>query len=131
MATKDKVAVSVRGGTADRGDMARVDVFREVDGRGRTRFHLVPVYPHQIVGMAAPPDRAVVAYKPDTEWTLIDHPGFEFRFSQYQNSSVEVTKPDGEVIGGYFKGVDRSTDAISMVDVVSQATLNRGIGMKT
>lgn len=131
VATKDKPAVVVRGGTADRGDMARVDVFREVDRRGRTRFHLVPVYPHQIATMEVPPDRAVVAYKSDEEWTPVDRPGFEFRFSLYQNTLMEATKPDGEVIGGYFKGLHRGTGAINIASPTSQRAITAGIGAKT
>jgi len=131
VATGDKVAVSVRGGTADRGDMARVDVFRELDSKGRTRFHLVPVYPHQIATMVAPPDRAVVAAKPEEEWTLIAGSRFLFLFSLYQNSFVEITRQTGEVIDGYFKGASRSTGSISIADTKSQSTITSSIGAKT
>ena len=57
LASKDKVAVSVRGGTADRGEMARVDVFGKADKGGKIRYFLVPIYPHQIadkVGCPSP-----------------------------------------------------------------------------
>ena len=131
--TKDKVAVEVRGGTADRGEMARVDVFAETDKRGRRRFHLVPVYPHQVADRArwpTPPDRAVVAFKPENEWTLIDG-GFEFLFSLYQNSLVEVAKPDGESIGGYFKGMDRQGAQVTLASPESAQSQTRGIGSKT
>ena len=129
--TTDKVAVTVRGGTADRGDMARVDVFREVDAKGRTRFHLVPIYPHQMVTLERAPDRAVVAHKGEDEWTSVDQPGFTFRFSLYPNSLVEVVKSDGDVITGYFKGVDRQGAQINLAAVTSQTVLTRGIGSKT
>lgn len=129
--TNDKPAVCVRGGTADRGDMARVDVFREVNKRGQTRLHLVPVYPHELVAFDAPPDRAVVAYKPESEWTNLRGAGFEFRFTLYQNSLIEVTKPDGEVIRGYFKGLDRSTAALKIAAAKSQLDARPGIGTKT
>jgi len=129
--TTDKVAVAVRGGTADRGDMARVDVFREVDAKGRTRFHLVPVYPHQMVGMERVPDRAVVAYKGEDEWTPVDRPGFAFLFSLYQNSLMEAVKPDGEVITGYFKGLHRGTGAINIASMTSSRDITAGIGAKT
>jgi CRISPR-associated endonuclease Csn1 len=102
VATTDKVAVDVRGGTADRGDMARVDVFRKPNKRGKAEFYLVPIYPHQIATLAAPPCRAVIAYKPETEWTQIDG-GFVFAFSMFANSLIEATKSDGEIIIGYFK----------------------------
>jgi CRISPR-associated endonuclease Csn1 len=133
VAVRDKPAIAVRGGTADRGEMVRVDVFRETDGKGRARFHLVPIYPHQVadkVRWRTPPDRAVVAYKPEDEWTAMGA-AHEFQFSLYPNSLVEVTKPSGEVLVGYFKGLDRSTGAIGLASVLSQQRLERGIGAKT
>jgi len=131
--SRDKPAVAIRGGTADRGEMARVDVFRTLDAKGRARFHLVPIYPHQVADPTHwphPPDRAVVAYKSEEEWTPIG-PGFEFLFSLHQNCLVEASKSDGEVISGYFKGLDRSTGAIRIAAVQSQQSQRPGIGAKT
>ena len=133
IASTDKVAVGVRGGTADRGEMVRVDVFRETNKKGKARFHMVPIYPHQVadrVNYPTPPDRAVVAAKPEAEWTQIT-PDFEFRFSLFPNSLVEVTKPDGEVICGYFKGLHRGTAAITLAAQTSQQSQISGIGSKT
>jgi CRISPR-associated endonuclease Csn1 len=133
VASKDKVAVDVRGGTADRGDMARVDVFAKEDKRGKRRFFLVPVYPHQVADREAfpqPPDRAVVAYKPEDGWTPIDRT-YEFCFSLSQNALAEVATSDGEIIRGYFKGMDRSTGAIALAAPESPRRLRRGIGAKT
>ena len=131
--TNDKVAVRVRGGTTDRGEMARVDVFTKPDKRGRSRYYLVPVYPHQIADRTTfyrPPGRAVVAYEAEQEWTTIDA-SFEFLFSLHANSLVEVTKPDGEVIFGYFKGLHRGTGAISLAPQENQRRVRGGIGAKT
>ncbi|MDE2200641.1 MAG: type II CRISPR RNA-guided endonuclease Cas9 [Rhodospirillales bacterium] len=133
VASDGKVAVQIRGGTADRGEMTRVDVFRTTDRKGRARFHLVPIYPHQVadrINHPAPPNRAVVAYKPENEWTLIDN-NFEFLFSLYPNSLVEVTKSGGEIIGGYFKGLHRGTGAINLAQQKSQSAITDGIGAKT
>jgi CRISPR-associated endonuclease Csn1 len=133
VANKDKVAVEVRGGTADRGDMARVDVFAKADRRGRKQYHVVPIYPHQIADRDAfpqPPDRAVIAFKLEADWTKVD-PTFDFQFSLYQNSFVEVAKPDGEIIRGYFKGMDRQGAQIHLALHSSQRSLIRGIGSKT
>ncbi|HUB12612.1 MAG TPA: type II CRISPR RNA-guided endonuclease Cas9 [Acetobacteraceae bacterium] len=133
VATKDKLAVPIRGGTADRGEMARVDVFAKANRRGRNEYFLVPIYPHQVAdrrGYPRPPDRAVVASKPESEWTLIDA-SHQFRFCLYQNSLVEVTTSDGEVVRGYFKGLDRSTGAISLAASNTPTKLRRGIGART
>ena len=130
VATNDKVAVRVRGGTADRGDMARVDVFQKANRRGKAEFYIVPVYPHEIVTQKTPPNRAVVAAKPEEEWVLIDDT-FDFKFSIFLNSLLELTKSDGEVIFGYFKGLNRSVGAISIANHLSQSNARGGIGVKT
>ena len=129
--TTKNVAVAVRGGTADRGEMARVDVFRETRPGKPDKFHLVPIYPHQIVdpAQAGPPDRAVVANKPEREWTPVA--GFAFAFSLYMNSLVEVQQSGKDPIRGYFKGLDRSTAAIAVASPLSPNQLVRGIGSKT
>ena len=133
VASKDKVAVVVRGGTADRGDMARVDVFAKTNRRGKWEFFLVPIYPHQVADWQAfphPPDRAVIAYKGDDDWTLIEH-SFDFLFSLHGNSFVEVTKSDGEIIAGYFKGLHRGTGAIALATHENPRNIRGGIGAKT
>ena len=133
VASKDKVAVSVRGGTADRGDMARVDVFAKANKKGKREFYLVPIYPHQVADREKwpmPPDRAVVAYKDDAEWTPIDST-FQFLFSLYGNSLLEIAKSDGEVIFGYFKGVHRGTGALAIAPHHDARSIRGGIGAKT
>ncbi len=133
IASKDKVAVEVRGGTADRGDMARVDVFAKANRRGKREYFLVPIYPHQVADRQAfphPPDRAVIAYKDDSDWTLINHT-FDFLFSLHGNSFVEVVKSDGEIIAGYFKGLHRGTGAIALAPHENPRKIRGGIGAKT
>jgi CRISPR-associated endonuclease Csn1 len=133
VATKDKVAVTVRGGTADRGDMARVDVFAKADKRGKRQYHVVPIYPHQVAdrdSYPTPPNLAVVAFKAEEEWTRVDG-SFTFQFSLYQNSLIEMTKPDGVVVSGYFKGMDRQGAQIHVASHRSTRELTRGTGSKT
>lgn len=130
---KDKVAVRVRGGTADRGDMVRVDVFSKPNKKGVAQFYLVPIYPHQIADFGSfptAPDRAVVAYATEENWTPIDK-NYKFEFSIYGNSLLEIAKSGGDVIVGYFKGLDRSTGAISIAAQHDPQNMKRGIGAKT
>lgn len=128
---RQKIDVAIRGGAAERGSMPGVDVFRHTDPRGKVTFHLVPIYPHQIVGQDAPPDRAIVSGKPEEEWTRITA-DFEFLFRLSSHSYVSVTKSDGEVIEGYFKGVDRNTGAIILAVLPHDlGTIRKGIGSKT
>ena len=129
---KDKVAVELNGGTVDRGDMARVDVFRKKNKKGKWEFHVVPIYPHQIATMEEPPNRAVIAYKADNEWTLLDST-FEFLWSLTAMSFIEIVKPNGEVIDGYFRGLHRGTGAanVSKHSTLEKDGANNGIGIKT
>lgn len=128
---KQKVDVPIRGGAAERGDMAGVDVFRKTDAKGKVSYHLVPIYPHQIAQSEIPPDRAIVAFKPEEEWTRITGE-FEFLFRLSSHSYVMVVKPDGEMIEGYFKGIDRSTAAVGLaIDAHNLTKVRTGIGTKT
>lgn len=128
--TTKKVDVEVRGGTAERGDMAGVDVFRKIDAKGRAQFHLVPLYPHQIATQETPPDRAIVAHKPESEWTLIS-PEFEFLFRLVSHCYVVLTKSDGEIVEGYFKEVNRSDAGIVLASDRNLHDRSSKIGTKT
>lgn len=128
--SKAKVDVEIRGGSAERGEMARVDVLSGPGPRGRRQFFIVPVYPHQVADrqrFPAPPAQAVVAHKPENEWTLVDA-RFEFLFSLRINSVVEVVKRDGEVITGYFRGLDRQGGQIGIAAQENQQLIRSGIG---
>lgn len=100
----DKLSgIPVRGGIAKNDSMLRVDVFRhKKDGK----FHLVPVYVHHSVAEELP-NRAIVAFKDEEAWTLIDE-NFDFCFALHPNDLVRVTLKT-EVHQGYFAGCDRST----------------------
>jgi len=124
IAPSNKVAVPIRGGTADRGDMARVDVFSKANAKGKRQFFLVPIYPHQVAGDDVPPNRAVAASTPETEWPVMDET-FDFEFSIFSKSWVEVVKPDGTVIEGYFRGVNRALGAINISPHLTQTLPNQ------
>lgn len=128
-----KDGISVRHGIADRGEMVRVDVFLKANKKGKPQHFLVPIYPHQVANRKAwpqPPNRAVMAATPENEWELMtsDH---EFVFSIHSLSLLEVTKSDGEVIQGYFRGMDRSTGAITLSEHQSKDKIVRGVGART
>lgn len=130
--TKDQPAVLLNGGTVDRGDMARVDIFRKKNKKGKWEFYAVPIYPHQIATMETPPNRAVVAYRNEEEWRLIDET-FEFLWSLTAMSYVAAIKSDGQVVEGYFRGLHRGTGAANISNHVSLAkdSMIDGIGLKT
>lgn len=116
--TNVKPAVNIRGGTAERGKVVRVDVFMKRNRRGKAEFYLVPVYPHQVMNKKQwpfPPMRAVVAHRDEEDWPLIDD-SFAFKFSLHPRSYVEVVKASGETLAGYFRGLNRSTGAIALLN---------------
>lgn len=127
-----KSGLPVRGGIANNGAMLRADIF--TDGK---KFHAVPLY----VADAVKPelsDRAIVAYKPEEEWTLMDPAkGFRFLFSLHANDWFEIRlKGKPSPIAGYYAGLDRSTGAISLWahdrnQSMGKEGLIRGIGLKT
>jgi CRISPR-associated endonuclease Csn1 len=123
----DKLSgIPVRGGIAKNDAMLRADVFSKAG-----RFYLVPVYVHHKV--AGLPNRAIVAFKNEDEWTLIDE-SFDWFFSLYPNDFVKVTTKK-EIIAGYYSGVDRSTGNVSLwahdrSQVIGKDGLIR-IGVKT
>ncbi len=132
--SRTKPAVLVRHGTADRGEMVRVDVFSKAKakgkGAGKDEWYLVPVYPHQVMNKKdwpQPPMRAVAAHKDESEWFQLDE-SYRFRFSLYPRSCVEVIKSDGEVFGGYFTGLHRGTGNISIFDHNNTKSGQDGIG---
>lgn len=98
--------IPIRGGLAKNDSMLRVDVFTKAG-----KFHLVPVYVHhRVTGL---PDRAIVAFKDEAEWTLIDE-SFGFLFSLYPNDFVRVQQKGKQPIEGYFASAHRGTGNINL-----------------
>jgi CRISPR-associated endonuclease Csn1 len=128
--SKNKVGIRLNGGAVDRGEMARVDVFRKANKKGVWQYYLVPIYPHEIATMDAPPMRAVVAYKDEGDWAAMDST-FEFLWSIESMTFLEVVKSSGELVEGYFRGLDRTTGAIALAKDSNPDDLSRGLGVKT
>ena len=130
LATKNKVDVLIRDGAADRGEMVRVDVFRKLSKKGVFEYFLVPIYPHQVADKErwpAPPNKAVSAFKEEENWIDLIA-GYEFIFSLYQISFVEIEKADGVFIDGYFRGMHRGTGNINVSPHHSKDVAIEGIG---
>ncbi len=128
--TNKKADVLIRDGAADRGEMVRVDVFRKKSKKGDWEYFLVPVYPHQVVDAVnwpKPPNRAVAQSKEEDEWFEMAD-GYEFIWSLHPLSFIELEKPDGTFIDGYFRGMDRSTGNVSVSAHHSKTEIVKGIG---
>ncbi|KAF0205888.1 MAG: hypothetical protein FD173_661 [Gallionellaceae bacterium] len=103
----DKLSgIPIRGGIAKNDSMVRVDVFTKAN-----KFHLVPVYVHHSVAKELP-NRAIVAFKDEDEWTLIDD-SFQFCFSMYPNDLLRVKLKNVSHLG-YYASCNRSTGAINL-----------------
>lgn len=119
--------ISIRGGVAKNDSMIRVDVFTKSG-----RFHLVPVYVHhRVTGL---PDRAIIAFKDESEWTPIDD-SFAFLFAIYPNDLLRI-KLKTESRMGYYAGCNRSTGAIDLwahdrASSIGKDGMMQGIGVKT
>jgi len=97
------------------------------------KFHLVPVYVHHTVAKELP-SRAVVAFKDEDEWTLIDD-SFQFCFSMYPNDLLRVKLKNASHLG-YYAGCNRSTGAINLWShdrnhLVGKDGMIESIGLKT
>lgn len=130
--SNDKPAVAVRGGTAGRGDMVRVDVFTKPNRTGVKEYFLVPIYRHQVMDLSqtVPPARIVTIGKKEEEWSLLEDQ-HQFKFSLYPRSYIELQKRNGEIKKGYFSGLDVSTSALNLYENHSKLAQIRSIGSKT
>lgn len=129
--TKDKVAVAVRGGTADNQPMVRVDLFAKMNSKGQREHFLVPIYPHEVAECASPPNRAIQRNRERRDWPEMDS-SFSFLWSVYPMSLIKLTKPAGDPIVGYFRGVSANTGAVivSPINDSSPSAAQEGIGVK-
>ena len=101
-----KSGLPVRGGIANNGSILRVDIF--TDGR---KFYAVPLYVADTVKQELP-NRAVVAHKPEKEWTVMDE-NYRFLFSLHPNDWVRIKLKGKPVLEGYFSGLDRANGSLS------------------
>jgi CRISPR-associated endonuclease Csn1 len=111
--TNKKPEVIVRDGAVDRGEMARVDVFRKANKKGIWQYFLIPIYPHQIAQMDTPPMQAVAANTPESEWPVMDET-YEFYWSLVPMEYLEIETSKGELFAGYYRGMSRNTGAFTI-----------------
>jgi len=102
-----KSGIEVRGGVANNGDMLRLDIFQKAG-----KFYAVPIYVHDRA-RGVLPNRASVAFKPESEWAVMDD-SFEFLFTLQANDWVRVVKRDNQTAAGYFGGFDRANATITI-----------------
>jgi CRISPR-associated endonuclease Csn1 len=129
----DKLSgIPIRHGVAKNDTMLRVDVFTKAG-----KYHLVPIYVHHALAEQVQnlPNRAIVAFKDENEWTLIDE-SFTFCFSLYPNDFVKVSFNNKPAISGYYSSCHRGTAAINVWshdrnNAIGKDGIIEGIGVKT
>jgi len=125
----DKLSgIPIRGGIAKNDTMLRVDVFTKGG-----KFHLVPVYVHHKISNL--PNRAIVAFKDEADWTLIDD-SFAFCFSLHPNDLVQIKQKNKPPILGYYSSCHRGTGNLNLWahdrnQRIGKDGLIEGIGVKT
>jgi CRISPR-associated endonuclease Csn1 len=124
-----KSGIPIRQGIANNGGMLRVDVFSK-----NGKFYPVPVYVAD-AARAELPNRAVVAFKPESEWPEMDET-YAFLFSLHPNDWVCLSYKNAPSREGYFSGLNRATGAIDIWVHDRNPTrvkngLYEGNGMKT
>jgi CRISPR-associated endonuclease Csn1 len=108
-------------------------VFRKLARNGKPNFFFVPIYPHQVadsINWPSPPNKAILQAHDEEDWVEINS-DYEFLFSLNLHAFVELTKSNGEIVDGYFKGIDRATGNIALALHTNMLDLRRGIGPKT
>ena len=125
---KTGVWVRNHNGIAYNATMVRVDVF-EKGGK----YYLVPIYSWQ-VAKGILPDRAIIAFKDEEDWQLIDD-SFNFKFSLHPNDLIEVITKKARIFG-YFASCHRGTGNINirihdLDNKVGKNGILEGIGVKT
>ena len=128
--TNKKPEVMLRGGVVDRGEMARVDVFRKRNRKGAWEFFLIPIYPHQIANDEHPPMKAAQGGKPEAEWPTLDA-SCDFLWSLNPMAYLEIETGKNDLIAGYYRSMDRSTGAIMLSSHENPNAITRGIGART
>ncbi len=128
--TNKKPDVIVREGAVDRGEMARVDVFRKKNKKGEWQYYLVPIYPHQIVELPAPPNLAIQSLVEEVDWIELDN-SFEFMWSLSAMEYLEIENGKKQLIEGYFRGINRWTNSIQMSEHKNNNASITGIGART
>lgn len=125
---KGTSGILVHNGFANNDSMPRVDVFSKKNKKGKEEFYLVPIYVSDFA-KGVLPNKAISSGKDG--WIEMDN-SYEFKFSLYNDNLISFNKTDNikDEIIGYFRGVDRSTGAMTIISV-DKSSNNYRPGAKT
>lgn len=103
--------IMVRGGIADNGDMARIDLSRKQDAKGIWKYYCTPVYVSQVMSAQLP-----------------DIAG-EFLFSLYPFDLVLIERKTDTLLG-YYRSYNVNTQSITICEVNDVQALKGSIGLR-
>ncbi len=126
--SKGTSGILVHNGFADNDSMPRVDVFSKKNKKGKEEFYLVPIYVADFA-KGVLPNKAISSGKDG--WLEMNE-SYEFKFSLSSDNLVSFNKTGrkGDEVFGYFRGVDRSTGAMTII-AVDKTTEQYRPGAKT
>jgi len=109
--SRSKKAVEVRGGSADREGMVRLDVFARSNSNGIKRFFFVPIYRYEVVSERTAPRRYFKRGTHNSEWPLLDNEHI-FCFSLCPGSLITFSTADG-LMTAYYRSFDINDGRVS------------------
>lgn len=115
--------IKVRGGICSNADMLRIDLF-EKNGK----FYAIPIYKHNINRELF--NKFITCNKKEQDWAVLDDT-YVFKFSLFINEHISVTSKTGEVFHGIYKGIDRTSGAIKILDPWTKESIRISIGKLT
>jgi CRISPR-associated endonuclease Csn1 len=113
--TNAKVGLELRGGSVDRGEMARIDVFTKFGAREAVLYRFVPIYPDQIVSLGHAPMRAVTRGRKVSEWEPVEE-NWRFCWSLHPFCYVVLLDEDGVLRSGYLRRLNINDACIILSD---------------
>jgi CRISPR-associated endonuclease Csn1 len=111
--------VPIRGGIASYGDLVRIDVF---DYRGK--FAMVPIHAVHCATQDEPPNLAIVRGKLRKDWREIGADD-RFLFSIQRHALIRITRRNGQVTEGFFRGADLSETRLVLADPLTPSRVTR------
>lgn len=126
--TSEKSGVQVAGrgakgvGFASNGDQVRVDIFEK-----QGQYFAVPLYVSDFA-KGELPAKAIASGKGEDDWPVMTD-DYRFIFALYKNDFVEIAKSSGEILEGYFQGINRNTNSLTILEH-DGATVTGSIGLR-
>ncbi|MBA4204328.1 MAG: type II CRISPR RNA-guided endonuclease Cas9 [Polymorphum sp.] len=112
--TSNKPGISVRGGTAGREAIVRLDVFCQMTTSGIIQYRFIPIYRFDFKIRKCVPDRYFKRSENFASWPKLSE-DMQFKFSVYRNTLMKIIDSEGKAHIGYYKSFDTRDGRISLM----------------